>query len=186
MGKRSLFSASDYASVNLEGEFQSEIQYLDNEQVRKAELSVQNDRRIRADLTVVRLTEPFGEVRKRFQETMWLALIAIPDAPEGWFITQTFDDPDKPDGLYLLANVENERSLKLYMPNCAGTRQITGMIVKENTHSKLGICEFTTQDAIFNAARDAVEFLDAKHPVAITPVFVLKKVDELTPETPKR
>lgn len=169
-----MFAQSDFATVDLDGDYSSEVDYDDNEQVRNVRFTPEDDGRYRMDIDVARIDRETGEQRSITQETLHLSFVAIPGAPERWYLMQGIEKSIESQRGYLLAHINESGVLELYVPNCSGTPQREGMAVNSARSIKLGRCDFEDKQALLDAAREAAQFVEQPQIVVITPFMAYK------------
>lgn len=169
-----MFDPSEFADVGLEGEYTSEIDYDDREEVFSVRFTPEEDGRYRMDVEVAFLDEPRGEVTSTKMETMRLSFVSIPDGPENWYLLQGFDKPEQSQTGHLIAHMNNGRVLELYMPNCKGTPERNGMTSDMSPPTKVGRCDFQDKQALMDAGAEAANFLAQPQIVLITPFMAYK------------
>lgn len=175
--KADMFTPNEFAIVPLDGAYASEIDYEDKENVQQVRFTREDDGRYRMDIDVAHLEEPHGEISSIKRETMQLAFIAIPNAPDGWYLMHGIEDTAAPERAYLLANVNQRGVLELYIPNCRGTPERPGMTIAQEAAAKVGRCDFTDKQALLSAAKEAADFLDQDQIALTTPFMAFTPKD---------
>ncbi len=171
MSQEQLFTPDDYAELEVGGRYIDKMGTMSQDGVVTHEFNRAPDNRIR--WTVTSLVEAGNPNQPPVEttETDWLALIEIPDAPTGWYLAMAFKASGEPEPFYYLVSHDEEGAFRWHNPSCMGTETREGMaVLSENTGTQSSFCDFTSREALFSAAREAVDFLTDSHPVQIVPV----------------
>ena len=99
--------------------------------------------------------------------TQW-GFVRIPETTGNYYLVFGVTDEDDDEVEYYLA-VENDRGFWFYVPNCAGTVPGTEGMEVDGSAS----CRFTSKQALFDAARRAINFIEADHIVMVAPSFTM-------------
>ena len=111
----------------------------------------------------------------RTAETLRLGFIPIRGGSGEFYLAVDRTEPGKSDGdLYVIAKVAGG-SIELYSPDCLGTPPIEGVERADGLSGEL--CEFETEEALFEAALMAERFLSEPHIVTVSPFTKFEKID---------
>ncbi len=170
ISEEDLFTPEDYAAVELEGDFIDKIGAIQEDDLERMTVSVEPDRRIKWTAITSRPAQIDGDPPLTREEVDYTAFIKIPDAPDGWHLAFGFKRSGKPEPVYLLANIQPNRGIKLYLPDCLGTAIRPGVEISSETPGIATFCKFETRKALFSASRDAIAFIERPQPIKILPI----------------
>lgn len=159
-----LFGEGDWATLDIAGEY------------RFSGIDEQAD----APETVIVAQRPdrlieFTPRGPRAAEVLRVGLVAIPSGSGEYFIAVDRSEVEPREGeLYAIARA-TDRALEFYMPDCAGTPPIEGLVRAEGLAG--AVCEFETREALFEAALLAERFLSESHIVSVAPFAKFEKVE---------
>jgi hypothetical protein len=151
-----ILGPGDWAHVNLAGKFKRENANGDEE------------------ASVVLATQPNGlivgtatDVERHKTESMAMGLVAIQGGSGRYFLAvDRLEQKDNGD-TYFIAHLTDDGGLEIYWPDCDGTPDIEGMTRQTDTVAMA--CNFTTKEALMEAALQAERFLSVKHVIEVAP-----------------
>lgn len=110
----------------------------------------------------------------RAAEVLRVGLVSIPNGSGEFFLAVDRSEVEPREGeLYAIARATDD-ALEFYMPDCAGTPPIEGLVRAEGLAG--AVCEFETREALFEAGLLAESFLSESHIVSVAPFAKFEKV----------
>ncbi len=168
LSQEPLFTPTDYAEVDLNGRVYNTMDDARPVGVVHEVVSIEPDRRVKLMRTAGKKVDENGDEIRVREETLYVAFIEIPNTPDGWHLLLNFEKDGTLERPYLIANIAENRTVKIYTPHCAGTKPYDN--VERIMDIRIEMCDFKTREALTSAAQDVVTFLTKPQPVQILPV----------------
>lgn len=171
-----LFGPEDNAAVNLAGPYRYTVTRGETADIESLLFEPQPDDSVQAIVTYAVDEASAALIKGPLEAGSRLHFIAIPGAPEGWYLLNGSSEDGERDKSYMIASLDEERVLRIYAPDCRGTPPRAGLDICTNAPNGAMICNFQTRDALLGAAREAAELLARPSLVWIGPWTELSPV----------
>jgi hypothetical protein len=173
-----LFGPEDNAKVDLAGPYRHTVSRGEMAGIESIVFEPQADGSVKQTTTYAKDEVAAALIEGPLEAGATLHFVAVPGATEGWYLLYSSGEDGEREKLYMIASLDEERVLRIYSPDCRGTPARAGLEISTDAASGTTFCNFTSKEALLDAAREAADFISGEHTVAILPWSELSPVYE--------